>query len=163
MKTVTESFVLPCTPEVFWKQFFDESYSRALFMEQLQFKSFTVIELKESSRKLRLSPKINLPGVLEKLIGDSFAYEEHGTLDRAKSVWTWQMVQPAGVSGKPKVATHGTIRVEPAPDGKCRRTDEVVIEARIFGLGGIIESTVEKELRSSWAKELPFFEQWLKK
>jgi hypothetical protein len=33
----------------------------------------------------------------------------------------------------------------------------------VFGLGGIIESTAEKEIRSAWAKEATYLEQWLKK
>ncbi len=163
MKTVTKSFNLPCTVESFWRVFLDEKYSRALYLDELKFKGFTVLELTGSSRKVKIVPKINLPGVLEKLIGESFAYEEHGTLDRAQNQWTWRMVQPGGKSKKEIVTTRGTIRVEATPDGKCRRTDEVVIEAKLFGLGGLIESTVEKELHSAWSKEIAFLTSWLEK
>src|SRR5262245_47232622 len=92
MKTVTGSSVLPCTPEMFWKVFLDEKFTRTLFLEVLGYRELTVLELTDSSRKLHVVPKINLPGPLQKLVGDSFAYEEHGTLDRAKNEWTWRMV-----------------------------------------------------------------------
>jgi hypothetical protein len=161
MKKVTESFDLDCTPEHFWRVFLDENYSRALYLEQLRFKGFKLLELKDASRKLHLSPSLNLPGVIEKLVGDSFAYEEHGSL--AGNTWTWKMVQPSHITKKPMVQTSGTIRIEPAGEGKSRRTDDVTIEAKVFGIGGLIESTVEKELRSSWSKELPFLREWLKK
>jgi hypothetical protein len=160
MKKITESFELDCAPERFWSVFLDENYSRALYLEQLKFRKFDVLELREGSRKLALSPALNLPGVIEKLVGDSFAYEEHGTL--SGNVWTWKMVQPKDITKKPMIQTHGTIRVEPAANGKCRRTDDVTVEAKMFGIGGIIESTVEKELRSSWSKELPFLREWIK-
>ena len=48
-------------------------------------------------------------------------------------------------------------------DAECRRSDEVVIEGKIFGLGGVIESTAEKEVRASWDKERAFFTRWLER
>ena len=156
MKTVTATAVLPCTPETFWKIFLDERFTRALFVDELQFKELTVLELTDRARKIRVVPKINLPGALQKLVGDSFAYEEHGTLDRAKNEWTWRMVPKKEI-----IATRGKTRVEPVGDGQCRRSDEVTIEGKIFGLGGIIESTAEKEVRNSSQKELALFNRWL--
>jgi hypothetical protein len=164
MRTVSERFVLPCDCDTFWRLFLDEGYIRALFMDELKFKELTILERTDSSRKIRAVPSMNLPAVLEKLVGDSFAYEEHGTLDRAKNEWTWRMVQPHKPDGKAKKeldATHGTIRVAPAGEGKCQRTDETQVEGKVFGLGGIIESTVEKEMRSVWTKEIAFLTRWL--
>ena len=154
MKTVTGTANLSCSPESFWKIFFDERYTRALYLDELGFHDFKLLELTDSSRKVRLSPK--LPGVLQKLAGDSFAYEEHGTLDRAKNEWTWRMIPKKEI-----VATRGKVRIEPTAEG-CRRHDEVIIEGKMFGVGGLIESTAEKEVRASFAKELAFFNRWLK-
>ncbi|HEY7956276.1 MAG TPA: DUF2505 family protein [Polyangia bacterium] len=156
MKTVTGTSVLPCSAETFWKVFLDEGYTRGLFLDALQFKDFSVIELTATSRKIRVVPKVNLPGVLQKLVGDSFAYEEHGTLDRAHNEWTWRMVPRKEI-----VATRGKVRVEPIGDAQCRRHDEVIIEGKIFGLGGVIEATAEKEVRASSAKEHTYFLRWL--
>jgi hypothetical protein len=158
MKTVTGSAVLPCSAETFWKVFFDEQYMRALFIDELKYTELTVLELTETARKLRVVPKLNLPGPLQKLVGDSFGYEEHGTFDRARNLWTWRMVPKKEI-----VATRGSLRIEPISDTQCRRHDEVIIEGKIFGLGGVIESTAEKEARASWAKEQAFLERWLKK
>jgi hypothetical protein len=168
MKTVSTSVVLPCTPETFWRVFLDERYLRAIFLEELQFKDFSLLEATETSRKIRAVPRLKLPAVIEKLVGDSFAYEEHGTLDRAKNEWTWKMVPPTNAEPgkKPRkemVSTRGTMRVEATADGKCRRTDEVQVEAHVFGVGGLIESTVEKEVRASWVKEFAFLTRWLEK
>jgi hypothetical protein len=157
VKTVSETVRIPCSAETFWKLFFDERYTRALFLEALQFKDCAVLEQTESARKLRLVPKVNLPGVVQKLVGDAFAYEEHGTFDRARGEWTWRMVPRKEI-----VATRGRTRIEPVSETECRRTDEVFIEGKVFGLGGLIESTAEKEVRASWPKELAFLERWLK-
>lgn len=166
MKTSTTSALLPCTPETFWAAFLDESYLTALYLEELEYRAFAVIEIGETSRKLRIVPKMKLPAPVAKLIGESFTYEEHGTLDRARSEWTWRMVQPAnlGPTSKPRkdvVTMHGTVRVEATGDGHCRRTDEFSIEAKIFGIGGLIESSIEKELRTARAKEYAFLARWV--
>jgi Protein of unknown function (DUF2505) len=154
MKTVTGSAALPCNAETFWKVFFDERYTRSLFLDELEFSDFALLELTDTTRKIRLAPK--LPGVLKKLVGDSFAYEEHGTFDRARNEWVWRMIPKKEI-----VATRGKVRVVPTADGKCRREDEVVIEGKMFGVGGLIESTAEKEVRASFTKELAFFQRWL--
>jgi hypothetical protein len=109
---------------------------------------------------------MKLPAPVAKLIGDSFAFEDHGTLDRAEGEWTWRMVQPANLDSKTKarkdvVTMHGTVRIEASGDGHCRRTDEFTIEAKIFGLGSLIESSIEKELRSARTKEYAFLMRWL--
>ena len=166
MKTITQSFVLPCRVETVWKAYLDPAYVRALYLDTLGYRALDVLEVTEQSRKLRVVPKLSLPGPIQKLLGDSFAYEDHGTLDRARNVWTWQMVQPSQLApgAKPKpgiVTTRGTVRVEAVGERECRRTDELVIEANVFGLGGLIESSAEKEARAGWEIEIPMIRQWV--
>jgi hypothetical protein len=166
MKTASASAILPCTPETFWAAFLDESYLSTLYLEELECRAFAVIEIGETSRKLRIVPKMRLPAPVAKLIGESFAYEEHGTLNRASNEWTWRMVQPANLDPKSKprkdaVTMHGTARIEASGAGQCRRTDTFSIEAKIFGLGSLIESTVDKELQRARAKEYAFLPRWV--
>jgi hypothetical protein len=168
MKTLTNSFVLPCRVETVWKAYLDPAYVRALYLETLKYRGLDVLEMTESSRKMRVVPKLALPAPIQKLICDSFAYEDHGTLDRARNVWTWQMVQPAQLAAgaKPKpgiVTTRGTVRVEPIGERECRRTDELVIEANVFGIGGLIESSAEKEARAGWDLEKPMIQAWVRR
>ena len=166
MKTVTASVVLPCTPETFWKIYLDPGYARALYLGELKYKALDVLEATDATRKLRVVPKLNIPGPVLALIGDAFAYEDHGTLDRAKNAWTWSMVQPAQLApgAKPRknaVTTRGTLRVEAIGASECRRTDELIIEANVFGLGGVIESSAEKEARAAWDTEFAFLKRWI--
>ena len=158
--------MLPCTPHTLWAHFLDESYLRALYLDELESRAFDVLEIGASSRKLRIVPKMKLPAPVAKLIGESFAYEEHGALDRATNEWTWHMVQPANLDPKRKprkdaVTMRGTVRVEPSGDGHCRRTDRFTVEAKIFGLGALIESSIEKELQTARAKEHAFLARWV--
>mgnify|MGYP001818321149 FL=1 len=166
MKSSTTSAVLPCTPDIFWASFLNESYLRALYLDELESRAFAILDIGEASRKLRIAPKMKLPAPVAKLIGESFAFEEHGTLDHATNEWTWRMVQPANLDSKRKprkdaVTMHGTVRVEPSGEGHCRRTDSFTVEAKIFGLGSLIESSIEKELQSARAKEYAFLARWV--
>jgi hypothetical protein len=166
MKTSTTSAVLPCAPDSLWPSFFDESYLRTLYLDELQYRALAVLEISDTSRKLRIVPKMKLPAPVAKLIGESFVYEEHGTLDRPRNEWTWRMVQPANLDPRRKprkdaVAMHGTIRIEASGEAHCRRTDSFSVEAKVFGLGGLIESSIEKELQSARAKEYAFLARWL--
>lgn len=164
MKRVTATFTFTCDPSRYWSVFLDRRYLEAVYLEALGYRSLEVLELGDASRKLRLVPKLSLPGPIEKLMGDSFAYEEHGTLDREKNLWTWRMVPPSNAKPKKElVATRGTSRVEAIEGGKVRRTDEVFIESGIFGLGGLIESSAEKECHAAWPKETGCLRTWLEK
>lgn len=157
MRRLTESTTFDCTTDRYWSLFWDEGVARRLYLEGLEFRAFSVLEKGEASRTLKLQPKMSLPAVVEKLLGPSFAYEEIGTLDREKGVWSWRMKSPLGN----KLETRGSIRVEAAGDGRVKRTDEVTIEANVFGIGGVIESSAEKELRAAWPKEFAFWRKAL--
>ena len=168
MNTSTTSVVLPCTPDTFWSTFLDESYVRTLYVDELEYHAFDVLDLSATSRKLRIAPNMRLPAPVAKLIGGSFVYEEHGTLDRAKNEWTWRMVQPDNLDSKRKprkdaVIMRGTARIEASGADHCRRTDASAVEAKIFGLGSLIESTIDKELQRARATEYAFLARWLER
>jgi hypothetical protein len=55
----------------------------------------------------------------------------------------------------------GTVRAERVSDTKCRRVAEMSVEAKIFGLGGIIEGASEKQLREGWDKSASFMNKWV--
>lgn len=158
MKRMTQTWSLPCSAETFWKIFFDAEYTRALYLDAFRFNDYRVVSNDGTSRKLYVAPRVNLPGPLAKLAGDKFAYEQHGTLDRARGVFSWKMVHPGG---KGMVSSDGTIRVVDAGDGRCTRTDEVTVTGNVFGLGGLIESSAEKELVASWTTEIEFLKRWI--
>ena len=156
VKTLTHTVVLPCSRETFWKTFLSPEYARTLYLDVLGYRSLDVLEATDTSRRLRIVPRVPLPSALEKILGD-FSYEDHGTLDRERNLWTWKMVPPAPAGGgkprSPSVTTRGSLRLEAVSDHECRRVDELVIEGHVFGVGGLIESAAEKEARAGWDKE----------
>jgi len=160
MRNPKSSHEVHCDAETFWKIFLDEEYNRTLIMEELQFKSREVLEATDTVRRMKIVPKMNMPKPVVKLLGDSFGYEESGKLDREKNEWTWTM-QPNKLQGK--LMTSGSVHIEPIGDDKCRRTDQACIEAKVFGVGKLIESSTEKEVLAAWRIEERFFKRWLEK
>ena len=60
-----------------------------------------------------------------------------------------------------KLKNEGTMRIEPIGEDRVRRIADIVVEAKIFGIGGLMESTTEKELRNGWDKSADFMKKWL--
>jgi Protein of unknown function (DUF2505) len=160
MKNISLTHVVDCDIDTFWSVFLDAEYNKKLYLEGLGFKSFEPIELTATSRRMKGVPKMNVPGAVAKLLGDSFGYEENGTLDKATNTYTWKMTPNTMVD---KLFTKGSVKIEAAGEGKVRRTSSVSIEAKMFGVGGLLESTAEGEMRASMEKEAAFMNRWVKK
>lgn len=151
-----------CDADTFWKVFLDQEYNKKLYLEGLGFSGYDILEQRETdttvTRKVKGTPKMNLPGPIAKLVGPNFSYVEDGALDRATKIWTWK-VTPSSMADK--VRNEGTLRIEPIGDNKVRRIADLVVEAKVFGVGGLIESSLEKQLREGWEASVPFMHKWL--
>ncbi|HRI11147.1 MAG TPA: DUF2505 domain-containing protein [Nannocystaceae bacterium] len=162
MKKFTLVHEIQCTPERFWEVFFDKEFNRSLYVEGLKFSDFTVVEQTagpDVRRKVKGTPKVELPGAIAKLVGDKFGYEEEGTFNAAKKEWRWKM-RPSVMADKMRM--EGVLRVEAAGAGKCRRIAEMEVEAKVFGIGGMVESTSEKEMRAGWDGSAAYMNKWLR-
>ena len=163
MGKFTISHEIPCNAETFWKTFFDKEFNETLFLKELGFPEFKIVEARDTEKEIfrRVSgqPKMNLPGPIAKLLGPGFKYTEDGTFDKATKTWRWKMT-PSSLADK--IRNEGTMRIEPAGDNKVKRITEMVMEAKIFGLGGLLESSAEKSMRDGWDKSAVFMNKWLK-
>ncbi len=159
MRNPTTTAVFECDVETFWEVFLSEDYNKKLYFEVFEFPEMEILSQTDTTRRLRAVPKLNMPKPVMKILGDSFGYEEDGRLDREKNEWHWKMTPN---TMREKLLTQGITRVEAAGDGKCRRTDEATLEAKVFGIGKLIESSTEKELRDAWGKEEAFLKRYLK-
>ncbi|HTJ80852.1 MAG TPA: DUF2505 domain-containing protein [Polyangiaceae bacterium] len=160
MRKANRTLELDCDADTFWKMLFDDAFIRGVHLDGMGFREIEILKKTDSSRTLRAVPKLDAPEAVAKLLGDRFGYEERATLDRTKNEWRFHMVPNA--LGE-KLRTEGTTRLEPLGDGRVRRRDEVTFECKVFGLGGMIESTAEKQLKASWEKEEAFVKRWLSK
>lgn len=162
MVKITLTHEFDCTPEAFWKLFLDKDFNTALYLDVLGFPEFRIIEQTETdtqaTRKVVGQPKMNMPAPVMKLLGSGFRYTEEGKLDKKAGLWSWKMT-PSTLADK--LRNDGSFRVEAAGDRRCRRVTEIVIEAKIFGVGGMVESNTEKTMRDGWDRSAVFMNKWI--
>jgi hypothetical protein len=132
----------------FWALFFDKSAMEDLYRVQFAYPDYSVIEQTDRDstllRKVSMKPKMALPGPVQKLLGENFCYIEEGTFQKATKIWTWKRI-PSTLADKLRV--EGVLRIDPINDTKIYCIAEWVIEAKVFGIGGLLESTFEKQAR----------------
>ncbi len=147
-----------------WRRFFDDAFERALYLEYMGFLGYELLETRqteaEMTRRVRVVPRLEAPAPVRKALGSTFAYTEDGTFDRKAQVWRLRMTPSVFAD---RMTSTATVRAEATTPGRCRRTIECRLEARIFGLGGLIESALEKNVRSGWEKSARFMNDWVKR
>ncbi len=162
MGKFTVTHEINCSADHFWKLFFDPEFNTRLYREALGFPKYEVLKHEETdaqiTHKVMGQPKMNMPGPVAKLLGSNFVYTEEGTFDRATKIWRWKMT-PSALADK--MRNEGTLRIEPIGDQKVRRIADIIIEAKIFGIGGMIESSAEKQLREGWEDSAKFMNKYL--
>lgn len=162
MSTFTISHEFNSDADTFWKTFFDREFNEKLYKEHLQFSHYEIVEQRETDReilrKVKGTPKLNVPGPVAKLLGNGFSYVEEGKLDKATKLWSWKMI-PSALGDK--MRNEGVVRIEPIGPDRIRRVAEITIEVKMFGVGGLIESSAEKQLREGWDASAPFFQKWI--
>ncbi|MSP24185.1 MAG: DUF2505 domain-containing protein [Myxococcales bacterium] len=164
MKKLTLRHELNCSVDNFWRVFFDKDFNTSLFTKELRFPAYSILDQTEKptgeiTRRVSGQPKMNAPAAVQKLLGDSFRYDEEGRLDPVTRIWRFTM-KPSTLADK--LRTEGTVRCEPLGEGKCRRIAEIEIEVKIFGLGGMMESFTENEMKAGWDASAAFMNRWLK-
>lgn len=162
MGKFTMTHELRCEPEAFWAAFFDPEFNKQMYLQDLGFPAYEVVEHRETPTEIvhvvAGTPKMNVPGPVAKLMGANFSYREEGRFNKATSVWSWKVIPSAMAD---KMRHEGTMRIERAGEGKVRRIATIEIEAKIFGIGGLIESSTEKQLREGWDKSAGVLQRWL--
>ncbi|MEO7328402.1 MAG: DUF2505 family protein, partial [Minicystis sp.] len=102
--------------------------------------------------------KMEVPGPVAKALGSNFNYTEDGVFDKSTKVWTWKLTPSAMPD---KIKQDGKVTVVAIGDNKVRRTAEITMEAKVFLIGGLIESSGEKQLRDGWDKSAVFMNKYL--
>lgn len=137
----------------FWDRvFFDPEYNRRLYLDTLKFKAFEILEQTGGpgvarTRRMRTEPASDAPTIVTKLIGGSMTYEENGRWDPATEIWTYA-ITISKMADKVKIG--GRFWLEPKGEKSIERVCECELEVKIFGVGGAIESFIEKTTRESY-------------
>lgn len=144
-----------------WRLFLDDAYDRANYLEGLHYPSYTLVERVETDtqirRTIRVTPKLDLPGPVAKLFGNGFGYTDAGVFDKTAQIWKSQTT-PNMLKGK--LRSESVVRCEPSGD-RCRRICEILVECTVFAIGGLVESSLEKNMRAGWTGAAAFINKQL--
>ncbi|MBI5516626.1 MAG: DUF2505 family protein [Deltaproteobacteria bacterium] len=159
--TMTHEF--DCTVETFWsKVMFDKEMNEGLFKQALAFPEFNVLELRETDsevfRRTISTPKMDVPGPVAKALGSSFKFTDELRYDKKARKATFKGI-PSTMAEK--LLTSGTIQCTDLPNGRCRRVIEVTVEAKIFAIGGLFESTAEANMRKAYDTGAVYMNKWI--
>lgn len=153
---------LSCSPERFWNLFLDPDFTREMIVDGLGFARCepdpVVQEGSLRRRHTYVEPKVDLPGPVAKLIGPRLGYDENGTFDEKTGIWTFDM-RLSVLSDRIKLG--GKLRVEPAGEEQCKRIADLWVDARIMGLGKMVEKAAEKNMRDGWGKSADWMNGWM--
>jgi hypothetical protein len=154
---------LPCTPAQFWTLIHaSREFGEAVHRDHLGF-GYEVLEDEPSSGKwkTKVVPKIAIPEVLKRAGGadaDGFYYFEEGVRDTANNRYRFSIAPSLFTD---KVSVKGELTLVPVGTDACERTIKLEIDVRAFGIGGIIETFVERALRQSYDGSADFTDKWL--
>lgn len=153
---------LNCTPERHWTLFFDPEWTRTLIIDGLGFASCVVHPVRQEGakrhREMAVTPKLELPAAVLRLVGDKLGYTERGTFDEAKQQWTYQLVLNVLTD---KIRMGGEVTIEPLGSDRCTRVSKMWVEVKIFGVGGMVEKAAEKNMRDGWTRSADWINGWL--
>lgn len=152
--------------ETFWaKVFFDQEYNRGLYLDELKFKRWELLELTGDpgavrTRKTLMEPQSEAPAFLTKLVGGAIAYTEEGRFDPATKIWTYKIVT---TKMSDKVSIGGKYWLEARGDKKVERFCDIDIKVDVFGVGGMVEKFLEQETRKSYVDATTYTNRYLAK
>jgi hypothetical protein len=153
---------IDCSAERFWELFFDEAFTRAMIVDGLHFARCDIDPVQERGdkrmRTMRVTPKLDVPAAVSRLLGPALTYTEEGSYLVSKQLWTYTL-RLSVLSDRIRMG--GKLRIEPKGEARCLRISDLWCEVKIFGVGNMVEKAAEKNMRDGWTKSAAWMNGWL--
>ena len=150
MVVIRVSHDIPCSEAQFWSLYADPDFQTVMLQEGLGYRrpEFHAVTDEGSVRTWSavVTPSLDLPPAVAKLLGGSMAYTETARVDRGAATMTLRHVTRA--LGE-KLSLTGEIRTTGKGDDALTRHCVFEVEAKVFGIGRLLERTVEDSIRQS--------------
>lgn len=163
-RTFTVRHEIDCTPDQFWERIHrNPAFNQELYVEKLEYQYELLADDPETGeRRAHIVPKVNAPLALRKALGDTVAFDEEGRFETngEGSSYTFNII-PGVMPSKIKIG--GTMTCPPSDDGKCYRVVTFEVGCSIFGIGGLFERFVSKEVQARYEDSAAFTNEFLKK
>lgn len=148
----------------FWNAFLDPQLVRAIMDDLKEYAGYEVVEERRDDngnlhRRINCWTKFEIPSIAQKFVGDG-KYAEVGFFDNSKKHYKAQYLPN---QNSDKIRTDFVISARPIGDGKhCERVIEVVNTVKVFGIGGMLSSILEKTQREAHTHSADFTNKWLR-
>ncbi len=144
----------------FWEKIFaNEVFNEALYRDELGFDyCLEVWDPDSGTRRARIWPTADVPKPVAAVLGDKLSFVEDGVYDAGASRYDFS-VMPSTL--RDRVTTTGIVIAEPTEDGRCLRRVTITVEARVFGVGKLIEAHIESTTRDQYDRNAAFANQYL--
>ncbi|MEM9195703.1 MAG: DUF2505 domain-containing protein [Myxococcota bacterium] len=165
MGSFTVRHTFNCDVDTFWEKIFlDPEFNKELYLKELNFDGYDVLEERDEGdklhRRIRTAPRSEAPKAVKKVLGDSLSYVEEGFLDRAEKKYRYKVI-PSTLADKSDIG--GELWAEPRGEGKCERICRVNIKIKVFGVGKLVESFVEKTTADSYDQAAVFTNKFIER
>ncbi len=163
MTATTIRHTFDCDADTYWRLLFlDDDFNRRLYLEHLAFEAWEVLDHREDGETIERSVRIvpttgSLPAPLKKLASGGIGYREEGRLDRAANQYRFRVIPN---SMPDKLDIRGRMFTEPHGEG-IARVIEMEVNAKIFGVGGLVEKQIIQDTEKSYARAYDFMRRHL--
>jgi hypothetical protein len=153
-----------CDDDTLWQMcLFNDDYSRRLYIETLHFPVWRLKEQRVTDetlvRTVEIQPTLgDLSGPIRSVVGDKFAYVEHGTFDRKAKRYKFRIV-PNVLPDKTDIS--GDMYTERLGDNRVRRVINTRVEVKVFAVGRMIEQRTIDDTKASHERIAAFTRTYL--
>ncbi len=161
-KTIKHRF--PVSKETFWqKVYFNGDFTKGLFLEGMNCESFEVLSQSGSvdtklERRIKSTPRVDMPKALKKVLGDAVSYTESGTFDASTGRYTFKVATSALPD---KIKISGIYWVEEVGDNEVERVCELTFEVKVFGVGKLVEQFIAQSYVENQQNADAFTAAWI--
>jgi Protein of unknown function (DUF2505) len=153
-----------CSVETFWDHvFFNPAFSQKLFIERMRFERWEETSHTPTAdgfrRIVEVVPRVGeLPAPIKALLKDGAGYREEGEFFRSQSLYR---VRAIPRSLPDRILISGDMRVESLGPNRCKRSYVGKVEAKVFGIGGIVENRILDDIDKGYQRGSEVTQSWL--
>jgi Protein of unknown function (DUF2505) len=154
-----------CSVDTFWDHvFFNLAFNQRLFIERMRFERWEETSHTPTAdgfrRVVEVVPRVgDLPAAIKGLMKEGTGYREEGEFFRSQSLYRVRAI-PQTLADRIHIS--GDMRVETLAPNRCRRTYVGQVEAKVFGVGGIIENRILDDIDKGYQRGQEVTELWLR-
>ncbi|MDJ0866514.1 MAG: DUF2505 domain-containing protein [Myxococcota bacterium] len=157
MRIVAEH-VYDCEPKAFWAHHLDEESRRAKEVEGCGAVSFRVLSKERQGGAVivrsELVEALNVPASVRRAFGATLRAEEVLRWEEGSNTATFEHT-PETLPDRVRLS--GRLTTEPTGDGRCRVILDAEVTVKLFGMAGVIERVLAKQLPLRQEKAMSWF------